>query len=30
MDLQALISSSVYLNRQIEQKKQIFWSNEAG
>lgn len=29
MDLQALISSSVYLNRQIEQKKQIFWSNEA-
>ncbi|MFD1126138.1 dUTP diphosphatase [Lentilactobacillus raoultii] len=29
MDLQALISSSVYLNRQIEQKKQLFWSNEA-
>ncbi|MCI1923580.1 MAG: dUTPase [Lentilactobacillus buchneri] len=29
MDLQALVSSSVYLNRQIEQKKQIFWSNEA-
>lgn len=28
MDLQALIASSVSLNRQIETKKQLFWSND--
>lgn len=28
MDLQALIASSVYLNRQIESKKQLHWSND--
>ncbi|EHL99644.1 dUTP diphosphatase [Lentilactobacillus parafarraginis F0439] len=29
LDLQALIASSVSLNRQIETKKQLFWSNDA-
>lgn len=29
MDLQALISASVFLNRQIEDKKQLHWANEA-
>ena len=28
MDLQSLIASSVYLNRQIESKKQLHWSND--
>ncbi|QOJ84831.1 dUTPase [Lentilactobacillus parabuchneri] len=28
MDLQALIASSVYLNREIEAKKQLHWSND--
>lgn len=29
MDLQSLLSSSVFLNRQIENKQQLHWSNEA-
>lgn len=29
MDLQSLMASSVFLNRQIEEKKQLHWSNEA-